>query len=377
MRYQNLVSATLLSFFCVLSACSAQSDASNKDYKLREGDQFGISVWGYKEFDVSSLTVRPDGKVAVPVIGEMYVVGETPDSLASKLEIGFSRILKQPKVTVTLQSAVGEKFYISGPVNRQGTYNYITGIRVMEAIVAAGDLEQTANDKKATILRDGVSIPVDLEAALKGDPDKNLPLKAGDTLVIDKGLITFVGSVAGTGPQPLRRGTTLMQALAAVGGTREGADVEKVQILRGPETIIANLRDITADPDKDIPLRPDDIIKVDSADVRSIPVFITGQVVRPGPHRFLPGYRDTLADAINWAGGLAPEADMGRVKIRRTDPSGETKETIVDMRTEAGRDYQLKENDYIEVTKKRRNPAKDYISSGLSALAVLVSLFRR
>ena len=210
MRYQNLVSATLLSFFCVLSACSAQSDASNKDYKLREGDQFGISVWGYKEFDVSSLTVRPDGKVAVPVIGEMYVVGETPDSLASKLEIGFSRILKQPKVTVTLQSAVGEKFYISGPVNRQGTYNYITGIRVMEAIVAAGDLEQTANDKKATILRDGVSIPVDLEAALKGDPETNLPLKAGDTLVTDKGLITFVGSVAGMGPQPLPRGTTLM-----------------------------------------------------------------------------------------------------------------------------------------------------------------------
>ena len=69
---------------------------------------------------------------------------------------------------------------------------------------------------------------------------------------------------------------------------------------------------------------------------------------------------------------------MGRVKIRRSvPPSGETKETIVDMRTEAGRDYQSKENDYIEVTKKRRNPAKDYISSGLSALAVLVSLFRR
>ncbi|HEY3265312.1 MAG TPA: polysaccharide biosynthesis/export family protein [Armatimonadota bacterium] len=359
------------------TARTAPPADSSSEYKLRAGDVISVDVWGFSDFTVSSVPVRPDGKISFPTIGEVYVVGQTPAQLSRILALGISKYLKDPKVTVTLVTSGAQKYFVTGSVASPGAFPLAAQTGVREAVVAAGDLGLDANDQQAVLLRNGERIPVDLAGALHGDASKNLIMEAGDTLSIDKALVTFVGAVGATGQQPLRRGSTLSQAIAAVGGLRDGADQERVQILRGDKTLVANMREITADPTRDIALLPGDIIKVDLADDRTVPVFITGSVGHQSMYRYLPGRRDTLQDAINWAGGVSGDADLGRVKIRRTIASGDTVETAYDLRTVEGRSVRLQPNDYIDVTKKKRSQAASILSSSLGVGLSLYSIFKR
>jgi polysaccharide export outer membrane protein len=345
------------------------------DYQLREGDVLNVVVWGFPEFSVESVAVRPDGKVSFPTIGDIYVVGQTPEQLSRIIALGVKKYVANPKVSVTLVSSSTQKYFVTGSVTSPGAFPLTTGLGVREAVVAAGDLAIDANDKTATLIRDGKRIPVDLAGAMHGNADANLSLEPGDTLSIDKALISVEGQVNATGQQALRRGTTLTQALATAGGTTAGADVERVQILRGDQTLIANLRDISADPSKDIALQPGDTIKVDAADERTVPVFLTGAVGKQGPYRYLPGRRDTLQDAINWAGGAGTDADLSRVKVRRTNEDGSVQELKFDMRKLEARGFKLQPNDYVEVPHKRRNNALSSASAIAGTLGVVVAIF--
>ncbi len=357
--------------------CFAQSEAPAADYKLHPGDQISISVWGFKELSPEPMVVRPDGMITYPTVGDIYVSGMTPSSVAKVLTAKVGQFVKNPRVTVSLLNSVAEKYYVTGPVGHAGAFGLVTGTGVREAVAAAGDLSIEANDKTASILRGDKVIPVDLAGAMSGDTSKNVQLQAGDTLKIDQALITITGAANSTGKIPLRRGATVSQAVAAVGGVRPEADVEHVQVIRGGiggQTITANLRDITSNPSHDIALQPDDIIKVDAAEVRNVPVFITGAVGKQGQYRYLPGFRDTLSDAVSWAGGPVGDADVSRVKVRHATPGGEFQETIVDLRTAAGRDMRLQENDFIELPHKKRSGVANIASSLLSGVAALFGI---
>jgi polysaccharide export outer membrane protein len=348
--------------------------AVSPDYQLRAGDVLNVTVWGFPEFSVAGVPVRPDGKVSFPTIGDIYVVGQTPDRLSRIVALGIKKYVADPKVSVTLISSSTQKYFVTGSVAAPGSFPLTTGTGVREAVVAAGDLAVDANVRTATLIRDGKRIPVDLAGAMRGDAAANLTLEPGDTLSIDRAIVSLEGSVNNTGQQPLRRGGTLTQALATAGGPKEGADIERVQILRGDETLVANLREISNDPSKDIALQPGDIIKVDAADERTVPVFLTGSVGRRGAYRYLPGRRDTLQDAINWAGGAGSDADLSRVKVRRTDDAGELHEYKFDMRNVDARGFQLQPNDYIEVSRKKRS-AMSNLSAVAGSLGVVVALF--
>lgn len=369
----------LISVFILVAACISSAlaqSASAPDYSLREGDQISISVWGFDDLSPGPMQVRPDGKISFPTLGDIYVVGMTPEALSRVISSGVSRFVKNPRVTVTLISAVSEKYYVSGPVGKPGAYPFVVGTGVREAITAAGDLLLDADDQTAYILRDGQSIPVDLASAQKGDNTKNVMLKPGDTLRIDQALITLVGAVNNTGKVPLRRGSTLTQAIYGAGGPATNADVERVQVLRGGQTIVANMRDITANPGTDISLQPNDIVKVDTQDVRNVPVLVTGAVRSPGQYRYIEGYRDTLGDIVNAAGGVTNEADLGRVKIRTLSPDGDSQEISHDLRTETGRSVQVPANAFVEVPRKRRSKVGQYLGSALGVVGALYGIFR-
>lgn len=345
------------------------------DYQIQSGDVLNINVWGFPEFSVEKVPVRPDGKISVPTIGDIYVVGQTPEQLSHIIALGVKKYVSNPKVSVTLLSSATQKYFVTGAVASPGAFSLTAGTGVREAVVAAGDLAIDANDKTATLIRDGKRIPVDLAGAMQGVSADNLTIQPGDTLSIDKAMISVEGQVHATGQQALRRGTTLSQALATAGGVTEGADVERVQVLRGGEVLVANLRAISNDPKKDITLQPGDTIKVDAADERTVPVFLSGAVGRQGPYRYLPGRRDTLQDAITWAGGATDNADLTRVRVRRTEPGGEQQTYNFDMRTLEARSFQLQPNDYVEVPEKKRNKVMGTVSSIAGALGVVVGLF--
>lgn len=356
---------------------SAQTPTA--DYKLRAGDVINIDVWGFKDISVSAVPVRPDGKISYPTIGDIYVVDMTPTALSRIITLGITKYIKEPKVSVTLLSSAAERFFVTGAVAKPGGFPLTVNTGVREAVAASGDLAPDADVQDATVLRNGQTIPVDLAGAMAGNPAKNIMLQAGDTLSIPQALITIEGAVNGTGKQPLRRGTTLRQALAAVGDVKEDADVERVQVLRGKETIVANLREITADPQKDVPLKSGDVIKVDPVDVRTVPVLITGSVGHSGTFRFVPGYRDTVQDAITWAGGLGSDADLERVKIVRSNAAGKPTQINCNIKTLEGRAVHLQANDYLEVPKRRHSQAyaiaTGFLGIGISLYGVIKSAF--
>jgi polysaccharide export outer membrane protein len=373
---------TLWSLAVFAAASGAQTPGT--EYKLRAGDTISIDVWGYKDFSVGPIPVRPDGKISFPTIGDIYVIDLTPDSLSNIISLGLMKFVRDPKnnkagpkVVVTLVSSNAEKYYITGAVAKPGGFPLLVPTGIREAIVAAGDLTLDADDQSATILRNGERIPVDLAAAMKGDPARNIMLKPGDTVSIDQALVTFIGAVGAPGKVALRRGLTLRQALAAVGDVRETADVERVQIRRGPDTTVVNLREITADPTKDVILKPGDIVQVDVIDVRAVPVLITGAVGKADTYRFIPGYRDTLEDAIVWTGGVAGDADLKRVKIHRSADGGEVKVIQANLETVEGRAIRLRANDFVEVPHRKRNNAGQLFSSFLGVGISLYSLLRR
>lgn len=364
-------------FSIIMLAAQSQAQTASTEYKLRAGDVISIDVWGFKDFTLSSVSVRPDGKISYPTIGDIYVVDLTPIALGRLIGLGVAKYVKNPKVVVTLINSTAERYFVTGAVGKPSGYPLTVSTGIREAVVAAGDLNLDANDQTATLLRNGERIAVDLAAAMKGDASRNMMLQPGDTLSIDKALITLQGAVNGAGQQPLRRGATLRQALASSGDVRDNADVERIQILRGAETIVVNLRDIVADPTKDVPLKPGDIIKVDQVDVRSVPVFITGAVGHASTFRFIPGYRDTIQDALTWAGGVAGDADLSRAKIRRTLDNKPPVTIRCDLRTVEGRAVQLRANDYIEVPRKRRSQVISLVSGFLGVGLSLYSILRK
>lgn len=349
-----------------------------EEYQIRPGDVLSISVWGHEDLSVPSVVVRPDGKISYPTIGDIYVVGQNPAQLGRIITLGVRKYLNNPNVSVTLISSATEKYFVTGSVAAPGAFVLTSGTGVREAVVASGDLAPDANDQAATLIRDGQRIPVDLAAAMRGESAKNLRLRPGDTLSIDRALVNFQGDFNSTGQQALRRGATLTQAIASAGGPRETADIERIQIIRGNETLYANLREIAVDHNKDITLRPGDVIKADAADERTVPVFISGAVNRQGAFRFLPGRRDTLENAINWAGGATSDADLKHVRLRRTDPDGNSTETTYDLRSIEGRSIRIQANDYIEVNrKKRKDNITGTVSTSVGLLLGIIGIARQ
>lgn len=385
-RYSRLLASMLSAWLVWLATPSFSQTTANtpsrspavvsEEYLIRVGDVLDVVVWGHEDLSARALPVRPDGKISYPTIGDIYVVDQTPVKLSRIIALGLKKYLNNPNVSVTLMSSVPERYFVSGSVHAPGAYTYSTGLGVREAISAAGDLAPDANDRSATLIRNGQRIPVDLEAAMRGAEGANLPIQPNDTLSVDRALVAFQGFVHTTGQQALKRGSTLTQALASAGGTEEGADVDRVQVIRGNETIFANLREIAADHSKDVPLLPGDIVKVDALDDRSLPVFVSGAVGRQGQVRFVPGRRDNLENAINWAGGAASDADLRRVKVRRINADGDTVLAIYDLRTLEGRSVKVQANDYIEVPRKRKSNITSIVTSTVGVLVGILSIAR-
>jgi polysaccharide export outer membrane protein len=381
MRTILLPIAALLALCVFLPLRAQASQAGPGDttaYTLKQGDVLSVSVWGFPDLSVSSLTVRPDGKITYPTIGDIYVVGLTPETLAKRIEDGVSKFVKNPRVTVSLSSTPSDRYFVAGSVARPGTYPLVAGTGVKEAIAAAGDFTDDANRFSAVILREGKTIPVDLKAAFEGDTGANVPIMANDTLTISQALVNIIGAVTTTGKMPLRRGSTLAQAIAAAGGTRADADIDKVLIMRGGtggQVLAASLREIASDPKKDIVLLPDDTVQVNTVDVRQLTAFVTGAVGRTGVYRWTPGWRGTLEDAVN-AATPASAADLARVKVKREWIKGHSSVRVFDLQTLEGRQLPLEENDYIDVSRKRTKSMKlTPIAATLGTIAAVYSAF--
>jgi len=162
---------------------------SADDYQIGSGDTLQISVWKEPDVSVPSVVVRPDGKITVPLIKEVEVVGLTPRQVEAMITQGLSKYITDPNVTVVLATINSKRIYVIGAVKKEGTLVYNYGMTVMQALSEAGGLTDYARRRKIYILRSesGREYRLDFnyEEVIRGErADQNVVLLPGDTVVI-------------------------------------------------------------------------------------------------------------------------------------------------------------------------------------------------
>lgn len=155
-----------------------------KSFKLGPEDVLLVRVW--REPELSGLVaIRPDGKINLPLVGEMTAAGLTPEQLTAAVTEALTKFINRPQVLVSVQAVRSRKYLISGEVNRPGVYPLVTPITVMEAIVQAGGLREFASKGKITILRGDKRLKFNYGDVVKGkNLSQNIPIEHGDHVVV-------------------------------------------------------------------------------------------------------------------------------------------------------------------------------------------------
>ncbi len=160
-----------------------------EDYVIGAGDVLQISVWKEPDASVPNVVVRPDGKISIPILKEVDVVGLTPTQLEKVITERLSRFIPAADVTVVVTAINSKKIYVLGAVKKEGPIPYTYRMTIMQALSEAGGLSDYAKRKKIYVLRmengKEYRLPFDYNAALKGEHmELNIPLMPGDTLVV-------------------------------------------------------------------------------------------------------------------------------------------------------------------------------------------------
>ena len=151
-----------------------------KTFEIGPEDILMIRVWREPELS-TGVQVRPDGKITLPLVGEMQAAGLTPEELKAKVVEALTEYINKPEVMVSIQSVQSRRYHITGEVNRPGTYPLVVPVTVLEALTNAGGFREFANTKKITILRKGKIIKFNYNDVIKGkNLDQNIAIENGD-----------------------------------------------------------------------------------------------------------------------------------------------------------------------------------------------------
>jgi polysaccharide biosynthesis/export protein len=160
-----------------------------EDYVIGVPDLLQLTVWQHPDF-TGPVLVRRDGKISVPLMGDIQAEGLTPEKLAEKIRIALSKYISNPRVDVAvteMRSQVAS--VIGGGVLRSGIIQLQHNTRVIDAIAEMGGLSPFAKKTKIRILRDTpggqVEYPFDYTAFIRGrNPASNILLEPGDTVIV-------------------------------------------------------------------------------------------------------------------------------------------------------------------------------------------------
>lgn len=187
----------------ILAGCSSTGDfppapasAAVQDYTyiIGAGDSVNIIVWRNPELSMS-VPVRPDGKVAAPLVDEIIAQGKTSVELARDVEKQLSKYVRDPVVTVLVTGFVGpygEQIRVLGEAAKPQFLSYKKDMTILDVMIAVGGLTDFADGNKATILRTSEGnkqYVVRLKDLVKrGDVSANVEMKPGDILIVPQSL---------------------------------------------------------------------------------------------------------------------------------------------------------------------------------------------
>lgn len=163
--------------------------SQSPDYVIGAGDSLQIFVWRHEDLS-TTVPVRPDGKISVPLVEDMIAVGKTPTALARDIEQQYSEYLRTPKVNIiVVTQGTSNQIQVVGNVVQPQSLPYRSGIKVLDVIIAVGGLDEFAAGNRSKIIRQlddkSIECRVRLDDLVKdGDMTQNRNMYPGDVLIV-------------------------------------------------------------------------------------------------------------------------------------------------------------------------------------------------
>ncbi|MBN8924809.1 MAG: polysaccharide biosynthesis/export family protein [Rhodanobacter sp.] len=164
-----------------------------KDYRIGVDDQLQVTVWHNPELSVS-VPVRPDGKITVPLIGDVQAGGQTPEEVAATIRDKLQAYVRDPQVAVILTQLRSHEYLarvrVTGAVRTPVSLPYRPGMTVLDVVLAAGGVTEFAAPDRTELFRhagqgDSQAYAVRLSKILNsGDLGTNYPLQPGDVITV-------------------------------------------------------------------------------------------------------------------------------------------------------------------------------------------------
>jgi polysaccharide biosynthesis/export protein len=167
------------------TASAAPAASVSNDYRMATGDKLRIEV--YKDQQLSqSLQVRPDGKITLPLVGDVPAAGRTSIELRDAITASLKEYIANPVVTVIVVETMPQVVYVQGEVSKPGMFPLTNGrLSVIQAIALAGGFTDFANRKDITIVRGTERLHFNYKDAIDNDSKREpMQLKPGDTVIV-------------------------------------------------------------------------------------------------------------------------------------------------------------------------------------------------
>ena len=157
-------------------------------YVIGTDDVLSIVFWREKDLS-AEVVVRPDGKISLPLLDEIDVVGLTPAELREKVMVEANKIVEDANATVVVKQINSRRVFITGSVNKPGVYQLTGPMTVVQLIAVAGGLLEFADGDKIKVMRTEKAAPVAFPFNYKRfsegkNLDQNILLKPGDTVIV-------------------------------------------------------------------------------------------------------------------------------------------------------------------------------------------------
>jgi len=160
-----------------------------KEYVIGASDQLKVSVWKNPELSVDGVPVRPDGKISLPLVGDVEAAGKTAEELEEIIVATLEEYVSNPNVAVVVTVINSYRAFVLGEVGAAGPVVLSSRLRVLDAISARGGFSAFADKRHVKIIRktpEGEAQYIfDYKAYIKGKaPESNVVLQAGDTIIV-------------------------------------------------------------------------------------------------------------------------------------------------------------------------------------------------
>ena len=204
MAVKNVLRSAGLLCLLVLSACATSTGSVQapkvdpsaqavSDYRIGVDDELRVSVWQNPGLDVT-VPVRPDGKISVPLAGDVEAGGHTPEEVAIQIQDKLKTYVRDPQVTVILTQLRSHEYLarvrVTGAVRTPVSLPYRPGMTVLDVVLAAGGVTEFASPDRTELYRhagegDSQAYAVQLGKILNnGDLATNYPLQPGDVVTV-------------------------------------------------------------------------------------------------------------------------------------------------------------------------------------------------